>query len=229
MREAASAACLSIGGLYHYFPRKRELLLYGLNPEAQSFVCRSFGERNAALRVSSPRRYLDAFVDHQVEMAFFVRPSVRAALDMDLPTISRAVERTVSYASGEFAALFAEFVPTAGEGDLERLARAVRRTTLGALLDPSLTTTELRRTLRAIIEGTPLTLDAEANQHASVCGAEPSKLPSSVEPAWAGRRSDRQDVSPAGSGTPSSVSAIRASTTATRLSSGEAPAVTADS
>ncbi|MBK9715083.1 MAG: helix-turn-helix transcriptional regulator [Kouleothrix sp.] len=28
MRQAAAAACLSIGGLYHYFPTKRELVLW---------------------------------------------------------------------------------------------------------------------------------------------------------------------------------------------------------
>lgn len=153
-RDAAEAALVSVGTFYRYFPSKRELLLYGLRPEAQEFVCRPFGTENEALRRQDPERYLDAFIDHQVAMALFVRPSVRAANDIGLPTLMAAVEATVSHAAVEFAGLFAEFVPGASERDLAALARSVRRSVIGALLDPSVTRRELRATLRALIDGT---------------------------------------------------------------------------
>jgi len=42
MRQAAHAACLSVGGLYHYFPTKRELLLYTLQPDTLDRRCQDF-------------------------------------------------------------------------------------------------------------------------------------------------------------------------------------------
>jgi hypothetical protein len=91
--------CLSVGGLYYYFPAKRELLLYGLRPEAQMFVCSAFWQRNTALRAADPPGYLDAFLGHQVEMALFVRPSLRAAAEIGLSTLETAIESTVSHAA----------------------------------------------------------------------------------------------------------------------------------
>lgn len=153
-REAADTALVSVGTLYRYFPSKQELLTYGLRPDAQEFACRPFASRHAELRRRDPDRYLDAFLDHQVAMALFVRPSLRAAGDLGLPTLTAAVERSVSHAAEEFAALVAEFVPGAEPADLTDLGRGVRRTVFGALLDPSITRRELRATLRALIEGT---------------------------------------------------------------------------
>ena len=34
MRMAARTACLSVGGLYHHFPTKRDLVLHGMQPVA---------------------------------------------------------------------------------------------------------------------------------------------------------------------------------------------------
>jgi AcrR family transcriptional regulator len=156
VREVARTACVSVGSFYRYFSGKRELLLYGLRPESQAFVCRPFGERHAALRRRDRARYLEAFLDHQVEMALFVRPSVRAAGDMGLRTLAAGVEATVNHAADEFAALLAEFVPGARRRELADLGRGVRRTVLGALFDPSISSRELKANLRALIEGTAL-------------------------------------------------------------------------
>ena len=60
MREVAWAVCVSVGGLYHYFPAKRDLLLYGLNPEAHTFLCRRSrgATRRYAVRLRAmTRRY----------------------------------------------------------------------------------------------------------------------------------------------------------------------------
>lgn len=162
MREAAAASLLSVGGLYHYFPSKRELLLYGLNPQAQVTACRPFGRQNAGLRRASPQRYLDAFLDHQIEMALFVRPSVRVATDIGLPTLSAAIESTVNHAAAEFGALVAEFVPAAGGEELRSLARSLRRSVIAGLFDPSLTREELKATLRALIDGGHFRLSSQS-------------------------------------------------------------------
>ncbi len=178
MREAASAAHISVGGLYHYFPAKRILLLHGLQPETQEFVCRPFAQAHAALRQTSPPRYLDAFLEHQVDMALFVRPSVRAAFDLGFPTLSAAVAATVDHAAEEFGGLVAEFLPGAGRGELVRLARSVRRAVVGALLDPSISRGELRATLSALVRGTALSADLER-----VAG--PPRRRSSISPSAA--------------------------------------------
>lgn len=41
MRQAAAAAHMSVGGIYHYFPSKRDLVLFVLSPEALQRLCHS--------------------------------------------------------------------------------------------------------------------------------------------------------------------------------------------
>jgi AcrR family transcriptional regulator len=62
MRQAARAAHLSVGGLYHYFPTKRDLVLHALKPEAVARVCAEFHGRHADLERTDPRRYVRAAV-----------------------------------------------------------------------------------------------------------------------------------------------------------------------
>jgi DNA-binding transcriptional regulator YbjK len=54
MRQAARAAHLSLGGLYHYFPTKRDLVLHALKPEAVARVCAEFHGRHADLARTDP-------------------------------------------------------------------------------------------------------------------------------------------------------------------------------
>ena len=54
MRQAARAASLSIGGLYYYFPTKRELLLHGLCPAALLRYCAEFHAEFDHLTASGP-------------------------------------------------------------------------------------------------------------------------------------------------------------------------------
>src|SRR5258708_10463699 len=57
MRHAAQAACLSIGGLYHYFPTKRDLMLHGLCPEATHRHCQDFHAQFGYLADLHPERH----------------------------------------------------------------------------------------------------------------------------------------------------------------------------
>lgn len=42
MQQAAKAACMSVGGVYHYFPSKQELVLHGLQPQGFQWRCQDF-------------------------------------------------------------------------------------------------------------------------------------------------------------------------------------------
>ena len=59
MRQAARAANLSIGGLYYYFPTKRELLLHGLCPAALLRYCAVFHGEYDTLTATDPQGYLE--------------------------------------------------------------------------------------------------------------------------------------------------------------------------
>jgi AcrR family transcriptional regulator len=74
MRQAAWAAHLSLGGLYHYFPTKRDLVLHALKPEAVARVCADFHGRHADLERTDPGRYVQADVDYMARQCFFIRP-----------------------------------------------------------------------------------------------------------------------------------------------------------
>src|SRR2546429_7680029 len=62
MRQAAAVSFLSLGGLYHYFPDKRSLVLFGLDQEAHERVCMDFQARYGHLQDSNPQSAAEAFV-----------------------------------------------------------------------------------------------------------------------------------------------------------------------
>jgi AcrR family transcriptional regulator len=80
MRNAARAAHMSVGGLYHYFSTKRDLVLHGLRWDARNRLCREYRERMADLSGWSPEGYIKAYLDLSIRMFAFIRPSVQAAL-----------------------------------------------------------------------------------------------------------------------------------------------------
>jgi AcrR family transcriptional regulator len=82
MREAAAASFLSLGGLYHYFPDKRSLVLYGLDQGAHERVCLEFKARYGHLKDSDPHAAAEAFIHFFGDRVSFVRPAIRAALEL---------------------------------------------------------------------------------------------------------------------------------------------------
>src|SRR3712207_773491 len=82
MRDAASAACLSIGGLYHYYPNKRDLVLHGLHDDARARICQEYRARMTNLAAWSVEAYIELYLDLCLEMFGFVRPAVQAALEL---------------------------------------------------------------------------------------------------------------------------------------------------
>src|SRR5215217_3662679 len=82
MRQAARVACLSIGGLYHYFPTKRALVLHGLCPAALLRHCQDFHAQFGPLASLDPRRYIEEGIEVVVKQVRFCRPAIHAALEL---------------------------------------------------------------------------------------------------------------------------------------------------
>src|SRR5687768_13949306 len=74
MRQAAHAACLSVGGLYHYFPTKRDLVLHPLRPEVLLRRCHDFHGQYGGLSISNPAQYLAVYLDFLADTALLLRP-----------------------------------------------------------------------------------------------------------------------------------------------------------
>ena len=161
MRQAAYRASMSIGGMYHYFPSKRDLVLHSLKPEAHDRLCIEFYAAYGHLEDSDPDAFLDAFIEFQVHAAEFVRPALHAALDLGADTVWPTLERAMSLGLEDWVRIARRVVPEADERDLVALCRAVRRTMLGAMLDKTITPAELREELRALIVGEPVGLRRE--------------------------------------------------------------------
>lgn len=151
MREAARAACISVGGLYHYFPSKRDLVLHGLDWAARERLCRDYRERIANLAGWSLDSYLDLYLDHSLRMFAFIRPAVQAALELGAEELQAALDSGLAANVGELVESLRQVAPGVPPADLEALARALRRVVLGALVDRRADPAETRAQLRALI------------------------------------------------------------------------------
>ncbi len=158
MREAAHLACLSVGGLYHYFPTKRDLALHPLRPEALLRTCHDFHRAHGHLSERDPAAYLAAYLDFLSGTAMFLRPAVWAALELGAAEFqeSLALGFQMPAIHEEFLILLGRAIPDATERDLPGLANAVRRAVVGALLDKGITEVALRAELAALLAGHPV-------------------------------------------------------------------------
>lgn len=154
MRAAADAAYLSVGGLYHYFPSKRDLLMHGLSHQARR---RIFMEGRAELRRSAGldrEANLDLYVERTVALWRFVHPSVQAALELGYDEFQDRMEAGFAASPAEFAEVLRMVT---GERDRERLAalvRAVQRLALGTVVARDFDPDAAAAALRAILSGT---------------------------------------------------------------------------
>ena len=156
MREAAAASFLSLGGLYHYFPDKRSLVLYGLDQDAHERVCLEFKERYGHLKDSDPQAAAEAFIHFFGDRVSFVRPAIRAALELGAEDFMSRLEANINLGLEGFAEVLRLALPDAGERDLRAVGRSVRRVVLGGLMDRSVTQSEIEEELRAVVEGVPV-------------------------------------------------------------------------
>jgi hypothetical protein len=94
MREAARAACISVGGLYHYVPDTRSLVLHALRPEAFGRLCADFHAEYGHLERTQPDAYLRAL--HRLPgTPGGVRAPGHAALELGADTFWRGMEESI--------------------------------------------------------------------------------------------------------------------------------------
>lgn len=153
MRQAARAACLSIGGLYHYFPTKRDLVLHGLCPEALLRCCQDFHAQFSLLADLDPQRYLDEGINVVVKEVAFCRPAIYAALELGTGSFGEVIDTLLTSTALEFEEKLQQLFPEASEQELHECGRAIRRSICAALLDKSVSPDELRDELRMLVTG----------------------------------------------------------------------------
>lgn len=153
MRMAARAACLSVGGLYHHFATKNDLVLHGMQPEAIARYCQDFHSKFGHLANSNPAGFLDAYLDFVTDAIEFIRPAVHAALELGVETLENVLEPSLTAASDEFTATFRAVFPGASEDAVYRAGRAINRAIVSALFDRNLTAQEFRGEVSALIKG----------------------------------------------------------------------------
>lgn len=152
MRQAARAACLSVGGLYHYFPTKRDLVLHGLCPEALLSVCEDFHARFGYLSDVDPQRYLDAGIGVIVEHVSLCRPAIHAALELGADSFWGVIDTLLTNTTCDFEVHLRRLYPAVSDRDVQQWGRAIRRAICAAMLDKSAPPDELRDELRALVD-----------------------------------------------------------------------------
>jgi AcrR family transcriptional regulator len=153
MRQAAHAACLSIGGLYHYFPTKRDLVLHGLCPAALFRHCQDFHAQFGHLVSLDPRRYLEEGIEVVVRQVRFCRPAIHAALELGTESFWEVIENLLTGTALDFEVNLQRVAAEVSEEELHQCGRAIRRTICAALLDRSMSPDELRDELRILVDG----------------------------------------------------------------------------
>lgn len=153
MNALAQSAHMSVGGLYHYFDSKHDLLLHGLNLEALALACDTFHQAMWDAVDQGAGAVAAAYVDSSVYMFRLVQPAALAALEMGLGEIRAQLAGAMQQdADGLIQALVA-VSPDLSDDTRSDLAAAIRRTLLALSLDPHATEDDVRRQLTALIRG----------------------------------------------------------------------------
>jgi len=155
MRQAAAAAHMSVGGIYHYFPAKRDLVLFVLSPDALQRLCEKPHQLLPLERADS-HAHLATFLEGLVRGVPLLRPAVLAAIELGAGPALDFAEATMTVSVPEFVRAVRAVRPGIGEAEAQAIDRAVRHATLGAMLDRSVTPSELRNELYSIVEMRPL-------------------------------------------------------------------------
>ncbi len=154
MRQAAAAAHMSVGGIYYYFPAKRDLVLFVLSPDALQRLCEQ-PQLLAPLERTDPHAHLATFLEGLVRGVPLLRPAVLAAIELGAGPALDFAEATMTVKVPEFVRAVKAVRPDIGDVEAQTIDRAVRHTTLGAMLDRNVTPSELRNELYFIVQMRP--------------------------------------------------------------------------
>jgi AcrR family transcriptional regulator len=152
MRQAANAAHMSLGGVYHYFPSKRDLALFGVSPEALQRSCTEFHQQYGHLARKDPEAFLAASLEALVGVVTFCRPALVAAVELGADAALDAIDAAMEVTLAEFVEPLKAVRPDLGDPEIDAVQRALRHAVIGAALDRSATSTDLRRELHSILE-----------------------------------------------------------------------------
>lgn len=151
MSEAADVASLSIGGLYHYFPSKHDLLLHALQPEAIARCCQDFRAHYEHLADTDMAAYADAYFRYAARQITFFRPAVHAALEIGVENLWDTVTAGMSAGIDDFGRALHRLAPQTSGEHIASLGPMLRQVLLAALLDKELSPEDLERQLRALV------------------------------------------------------------------------------
>lgn len=154
MRDAAHASCLSVGGLYHYFPTKRAMVLFPFQPDEIERGCQDFWARFGHLAEHDQERYVTSFLEYLEYLIFdYYRPALHAALELGSSVVWTVLDRTLTVALDQFAADLQHLEPGIPAASLNELARTLRREVFAAMFDTTMSPDELRKVVLALIAG----------------------------------------------------------------------------
>lgn len=155
MATAAKRAHLSVGGLYHYFPSKRSLVLFGIDPTNLQRVCADFRREHQDLAHSDPRALLTASLDTLAWAGIhFIQPSTLAAMELDLHIFRTAMDEVLSTELIGLIETVQLAHPHLTDPQASELNRSLRRVCTLAFVDPAMTERQLRHQLQATLDGT---------------------------------------------------------------------------
>lgn len=152
MRDAAHAAFLSVGGLYHYFQTKRELLLHPLTQDALDRFCSDFLKGSFGLKADDPQAFLDMYTEFCARTCLFVRPAAQAAVELGADTFWPVLEASMQNGLDNFLDALRKVAPGLAELELLVLAQSIRRVLLAGMFDRSMTADEIRTGIRKLVE-----------------------------------------------------------------------------
>jgi AcrR family transcriptional regulator len=153
MRQAAQVANISIGGLYHYFPTKRDLVLHGLRPEAIVRYCEEFHAQYGHLAYVDPQAYVNEGVEVVVRHIELCRPAVHAALELGTESFWEVIDNLLTSTALDFQGSVRQLLPHVKDEEVQQVGRAIRRSMCAALLDKNISPDEFREELRMLFSG----------------------------------------------------------------------------
>jgi len=152
MRDAARAAYLSVGGLYHYFPTKRDLLLHPLTQEALDRFCSDFLKGSFGLKAGDPRAFLDIYAEFCARTCLFVRPAAQAAVELGTETFWPVLDASMQNGLDNFLEALRGVAPGLEESEMIALAQSIRRVLLAGMFDRSMTADDIGTGIRTLVE-----------------------------------------------------------------------------
>lgn len=153
MNAIAQSAHMSVGGIYHYFDSKHDLLLHGLNLEALALACDTFHRAMWDAVDRGAPAVAAAYVDKSVYMFRLIQPAALAAVEMGISEIRAQLAGAMQQDADGLIQVLIAVSPDLSDGTRTDLAAAIRRTLLALSLDPQATEDDVRRQLTALIRG----------------------------------------------------------------------------